>query len=378
MTYALWLAPPSLLAGGVAAGLLVAWLARRLAATLGRRNPQRGSMLRAASGPLAVFTSLLVLRVGTGAGAALAPHWQPALSKVGLVLDACVIAVVAYLALRVLQTGLDRYLPALARQQQASWDTQVLPLAKRLTTLVVFFLALTMVLRQFNVDITALVTTAGVASLAVALAAQDTLANMFAGLSIVMDQPFRVGDPVDLGDKRAGTVIAVGLRCTTIQQWDGSALVIPNKDMANSRVTNFALPTRRRAIQQSIGVGCDTNLVQAKEILVAVMQAHPKVMKEPAPGVWFTDFGEGRLNLWCSCWVADYRDWFVTKDELNMEILRRFRVEGIDIRMPQHTVHLLTTAAAPAGQRDAQVRVAPAPTPLVHRVTSSGKLRIKR
>lgn len=247
-----------------------------------------------------------------------------------------------------LRTAMNWYIHDLAAKSNASWDEELLPLIRRLLSLLVYFVGISIVFEVFGYPITALITTAGVASLAVALAAQETLSNMLGGLVILVDRPFRIGDVIELSDGKAGEVVEIGLRSTHIKQFDGNALVVPNKDMANSRVINFALPNHRAAIRQTIGVDYGTDIERAKAVILAVMTAHPDVLPDPAPGVWFTKFSTSCLDLFMSCWVDSYKDKFRVTDELNVQLLKALREAGIAIPFPQQDVHLHLAEAASA------------------------------
>lgn len=257
---------------------------------------------------------------------------------------ALVILTITRLLLGIFRAVLDWFVETRAVGNDRAWDEQLLPLVRRIASLMLYFIAITIILDMFEIQITALITTAGVASLAVALAAQETLSNMLGGFVILVDRPFRIGDVIELADGKMGEVIEIGLRSTRIRQFDGNAMVIPNKDIANTRVINFALPTPRAAIRQTIGVDYGTDIEKAKQVLLDTLNAHPEVLDDPAPGVWFTKFGESSLDLFCSCWVETFRNRFRVTDELNVQILKAFRENGISIPFPQRDVHLFVKA----------------------------------
>ncbi len=253
---------------------------------------------------------------------------------------ALVVLAVASLLNGLFRAALDWYMYEKADLREDAADKELIPVLRLAASVIIYFVATTIILDRFDQDITALVTTAGVASLAVALAAQETLSNMISGFTILVDRPFKVGDWIELGDGTVGEVIEIGLRSTRIQKFDGNALVVPNKEIANTQVINYAQPRPQAAIRQTIGVDYGTDIEKAKQVLLSVLESHPKVLKDPAPGVWFTGFGDSALNLFMSCWVASYRDRFTTTDELNMAILKAFRENGINIPFPQRDVHL--------------------------------------
>lgn len=269
------------------------------------------------------------------------------------VVAALVILSVTAVVNALLRAALDWYLHDLADRSGGNWDRQLLPMVKRVASILVYFVGASIALETFGFSITALITTAGVASAAIALASQETLSNLLGGLVILVDRPFRVGDVIQLTDGQSGEVVEIGLRTTRIRQFDGHALVVPNKDMANTRVINLALPTPRAAIRQTIGVGYGTDLEMAKRLLLDVMTAHPEVLKDPAPGVWFTTFNAYSLDLFMSCWVASYRDRVRVADELNMRILAAFREHGIEIPYPKQDITVsgeITPALGRIGQ----------------------------
>ena len=237
--------------------------------------------------------------------------------------------------------GLTRwYLSEVARRTQSSVDDQFLPVLGRVVAVVAYFLAGTVVLDRFGVSVTALVTTAGVASLAVALAAQETLANMFAGFTILLHRSYRVGDRIQLPDGTIGDVYDIGLRSTKILSFDNEMIVVPNKEMASARIVNQSSPNPLVKLRVKVGVAYGTDLRRAKAIILDVCRSHPKVLAEPPPAVYFTEFGESSLNLLAICAVADYRDRFGVLDELNMAIKERFEQEGIEIPFPQRDLHV--------------------------------------
>jgi len=340
--------------------LFVTWVAvrfaRRILVGLAARIFERSKttlddrLLTAAVGPLRIVTWALGVRLGLQSLGERIPNLGDSVEFgwVERIAVAVVIVAVAILVNGLVKAALDWYLHELAVGNAATWDVEVMPIARRVASLVIFFIALTIVLQHFDQDITALVTTAGVASLAVALSAQDLLSNMLGGFTILVDRPFKVGDVIELSDGKVGSVIEIGLRTTRLRQFDGNALIMPNRDMANSRVVNYNLPTPQAAIRQTIGVDYGVDIEHAKTVLKAIIEQHPEVLKDPAPGVWFTKFGESALDLFFVAWVDSFTNRFRVTDELNITILRRFREEQIGIPFPQRDLHIKSDARPPA------------------------------
>jgi len=326
------------------ATVLIAWVGKYLARGIIRRLAARGlgdELSRGGEAPVRLAILALGFRISLqvlhdGIATLAAATWFGWIERISAAL---VILAVTALINGLLKAGLNWYIHSVATGNEA-WDKELLPVIRWVITGVLSFIALSIILKQFGQDITALVTTAGVASLAVALAAQETLSNMLGGFTILVDRPFKVGDLIELADGRAGEVLKIGIRSTRIKQGDGTLLVVPNKDMANSRVINYALPTTQVAIRATVTLDMTTDVERAKQVLLGVMQAHPEVMADPAPGVYLVKLGPGTLELALTCWVASYKERLRIADELNMRWLKALRMNGIRVPHPQQDLHL--------------------------------------
>lgn len=240
----------------------------------------------------------------------------------------------------IIKSVIDWYLEEIAIKTKTELDDEFLPLLKRLLKIVIIFLGVLVVLSHFNVNINGFLATAGVASLAVALAAQETIANMISGFLIMIDKPFRNGDRIELADGVIGDVFEIGLRSTKILSFENTLIVVPNSEVAKARIVNLSYPDPKVKIRQVVGVAYGTDLVKVKEILTGICKAHKEVLKEPEPAAYFTEFGESSLNLLMVCWVSDYKEKFRINDELNMEIKSQFEREGVEIPFPQRDIHV--------------------------------------
>ncbi len=234
----------------------------------------------------------------------------------------------------------DWYLVDIAAKTSTTLDDEFIPVFRRMAKVVVFFVALTIILGHFDVKITALLGAAGFASLAVALAAQETVANMISGFTILVDRPFRVGDRVELADGTVGDVSEIGLRSTKILSFDQTLLILPNKEISGARIINHSYPDAKVKLRRDYTVAYGSDPDQVKQILVEIARANPKVLSDPEPAVYFTDFGDSALVFKLICWVTDYKDKFGTTDEINMEVNRRFNEEKIEIPFPQRDLHV--------------------------------------
>ena len=256
----------------------------------------------------------------------------------GLVIGFCL------LAAQFLGGLFEWYRVKIAHRTKTTLDDEFIPLFSKLSKIVIFFVGAMIILQKFQVNITGFVATAGIASLAVALAAKDTLANMISGFLIMVDRPFRINDRVELPDGQIGDVQEIGLRCTKILTYDNTLLVVPNSDISAARVINHGYPSSHVKLRLKIGVAYGTDMERVKEILVDIAHSNPRVMDDPAPAAYFMAFGDSSLDAMLIAWVADYRDRFSITDEINLAIQKRFAEAGIQIPFPQRDVHLYQKA----------------------------------
>jgi small-conductance mechanosensitive channel len=201
------------------------------------------------------------------------------------------------------------------------------------------------VLNFLGISIAPLLTALGVGGLAVALALQDTLANLFAGLHILVEKSVRVGDFIKLETGQEGYVEDITWRTTRVRMLPNNMVVIPNSKLAQSVVTNYYLPEKRMSLLVPVGVSYDCDPDRVEEMLVDVavkaVGELPGLMGDPAPFVRFIPgFGNSSLDFTLICQVDEFVDQYLVQHELRKRIFRRFRDEGVEIPFPQRTVHI--------------------------------------
>ncbi|NQS96927.1 MAG: mechanosensitive ion channel [candidate division Zixibacteria bacterium] len=230
------------------------------------------------------------------------------------------------------------YSQTLIEKRIISGKEDFLPLVVRVTKIIIFFIALIIVLKHFNLDVQSLVVSLGVGSLAIALAAQETLSNMIAGFAIMTDRPFRVGDRIQLASGERGDVYEIGLRSTKVMTFDHTLIIVPNAAIIKEKVINLSYPDSLVRVSVYVGVAYGADLDKAKAILVAACKSNPKVLSDPPPNAYFLGFGDSSLDLRVTCIVQDWREEWGTAEEIRLEIYRRFKEEGIEIPFPQRTL----------------------------------------
>ena len=221
----------------------------------------------------------------------------------------------------------------------------VTTLTQTLAQLTVVILGLLVMLNLQGVSITPILTALGVGGLAVALALQDTLSNLFAGFYIAVARQVRLGDYIRLNTGEEGYVTDIGWRSTTVRALASNIIIIPNSKLGQAIVTNFYLPDKRVGVSIQIGVSYDCDLDQVERVLLEEAQAAagevPGMLAEPAPGVSLDPgFGDWALNFTIGYNVQEFADQFRVRHELRKRILKRLRREKIDIPFPTRTIYL--------------------------------------
>lgn len=218
-------------------------------------------------------------------------------------------------------------------------------LTQNLARLVVGSIGVLILLNTLGVSVTPILTMLGVGGLAVALALQDTLSNLFAGFYVSVEGRERVGDYIKLNTGEEGYVADIGWRSTTLRALANNLIVIPNAKLAQAIVTNFHLPEKRMSLSIPVGVSyaCDPEMVEkvlVEETLAAALEI-PGLLAEPAPSVrLIPGFGEFSLNFTLNCHIGEFVDQYLVQHELRKRILKRFRKEGIEIPFPIRTIQM--------------------------------------
>jgi MscS family membrane protein len=232
------------------------------------------------------------------------------------------------------------YAARLAGQDKGGLERQLMPLLEKVVSIFLIGTALIITLKHFRYDILSLVTALGIGSLAIGLAAKDTLANMISGFTLMIDRPFRIGDRIQLAAGQFGDVADIGLRSTKIKTGDNTLLIIPNSELCNSTLINMAFPDVRSKVKIPIGVGYGSDVTMVKNLLTEIALSVPGVEAAPQPEAFFVSFGESSLNMSLFFWVIDYNQILPVTDGVNTAIIHRFRESGIDIPYPTRTVLL--------------------------------------
>ncbi|MCG7895375.1 MAG: mechanosensitive ion channel family protein [Candidatus Thiodiazotropha taylori] len=220
---------------------------------------------------------------------------------------------------------------------------QTLPLFTNLFAITFFIFAVYFIFQAWHIDMTAWLASAGIIGIAVGFAAKDTLANLFSGVFIMADTPYKIGDYIVLDDGTGlrGKVTSIGIRSTRLLTRDDVEVTIPNAIMGNSKVVNESGgPYPKYRIRVSVGVAYGVDIDQVKRILLTIAEENDSVCHDPEPRVRFRTFGASSLDFELLCWVDNPELRGRVVDSLNSTIYKTFLEEGIEIPYSKQDLYI--------------------------------------
>jgi MscS family membrane protein len=247
---------------------------------------------------------------------------------------------VGVVVVSVVVTLIDHWGKVFSRKTKSKMDDALVPLFRTTVKVIMVCLIGVMVLDLWGVNITGLLAGLGIAGLALGFAVKDSLANVFGGISLILDKTFNVGDKVELEDGTIGVVKDVGIRATRIRTYDNEAIIVPNGTLANMRIKNFHLPDVSARVSVAFGVEYGADPDKVKKIVLAEIKKMKDVMKDPEPFVKFDEMADSALNMKAFFWVDNLDKFYPKKEEATTRIYKLLNKHRIGIPFPQMDVHL--------------------------------------
>jgi small-conductance mechanosensitive channel len=242
--------------------------------------------------------------------------------------------------------AVSRLLGELLRLKSAQWP-EVLPattLTRNVIHIIVVGLGVLVIASNLGIAITPIITALGVGSLAVALALQPTLANLFAGFHVTLSRKIRVGDYVELEGGTQGYVEDVGWRSTQIRELPNNLIIVPNAKLAEIVVKNYTLPENEQAALVQVGVSYASDLEKVERVTLEVARQilgdTPGGVAEFEPLVRYHTFGDSSINFTVVLRVKQFVDRYLVTHEFIKRLRQRYEDEGIEIPFPQRVLHL--------------------------------------
>lgn len=248
---------------------------------------------------------------------------------------------VTWFLVRFVNAIIEEYMVPKAEDKNSKYlDNTLIPIIRRAILGVIWAIGMMMALKNVGVDVGALIAGLGIGGLAFALAAQDTIKNIFGGITIFTDRPFRIGDRVKV-DGFDGIIEDIGIRSTRLRTLEKRLVTIPNYKIVEASIENISNETMRRVLM-SIGLTYDTTPEKMQEA-INILKNIPQVVKHVDSKellAVFSDYGAYSMNIKFVFWVKKAGDVMETPSEVNFEILKQFNAAGLQFAFPTQTLYL--------------------------------------
>ncbi|MCF7860680.1 mechanosensitive ion channel family protein [Candidatus Woesearchaeota archaeon] len=242
------------------------------------------------------------------------------------------------IAVKVIDIILRHWAKAFSRKTRSSLDNDILPLARKSIKVTLYIIAALVVLSTWGIDVTGAIAGLGIAGIAIGFAVKDSLANIFGGISLILDGAIKRNDVVLLNSGQQGTVLDVGLRSTKIKTFDNELLVVPNGQIANSIIQNFKLPNLQYRVNIKFGVEYGTKVEKVEKLILGVLDKIKPALKDPAPQVLFLEMADFSLNFSARFWIDDVSERLSAKVEATTAIYNALNKAKIGIPFPTRTL----------------------------------------
>jgi MscS family membrane protein len=257
---------------------------------------------------------------------------------------AAYVVIVYILFYRLIDATTQWYGDEVAHRTTTDLDSRFLLLFRRVAFLIITISLIIILLDRFGVEVSGLVATLGIGSLAIALAAQATLGDMFAGFTIMVDQPYVIGDRIEIRDIDTwGDVIDIGLRTTRILTRDNRMVSVPNSVIGKGLVVNYSHPSSKYRVETNVGIAYGTDIEFARQVMIEAIKQQDWVMKEERIEALFLTFGDSALEFKVRCWIEHFVETRRVVDKMNTALYQALNEAGIVIPFPQRDLHLYRT-----------------------------------
>lgn len=250
-------------------------------------------------------------------------------------LGALILIIVFWMITAIVRKVLSSFL------QRSKVPKEVQGLLLRITHYAIVTIAVLTIADQIGINVTSLLAGVGVAGLALSFAARETIENIISGVTLIIDQPFKEGDWVAIGDLHA-SITEIRLRTTVLTTFDNETLVIPNKSIAQDRIVNYTLTPRTR-VKIPFGIAYKENIDEARKIVLSTIDGDQRILNDPPPQVIVTDLGDSSVNMQLRFWIQDPLYKYSLLFEYTEKCKKSLDAAGIEIPFPHLQLFLERT-----------------------------------
>ncbi len=265
------------------------------------------------------------------------------------IMEKCFYAFVIILLSSIINSIVQNIIPYLeetvSKKTKTFIDDVIIDLAKKFSAVIIYTAGIILAMDVIGMNVMPFVAGAGVAGIAIGFAAKDTLSNLIAGILLIIDRPFEIGDRIEVWSAPAnsstwGDVIDIGLRATKIRTTDNIIIVIPNNQIMTRDIINYTTITDEIRVRIPIGIAYDADVKKAKDIITKISLELPWVLKDPPPKVVVYNFGDSAVDLQARIWISEPRRRIDTVSYVMDRVKDVFQAEGIEIPYPKRDIYI--------------------------------------
>lgn len=330
-----WLIALVIIAAAVLLGKIVYWVFQTVFRRITAKTESKidDIIIDLVEEPIAF--GVIVSGVWVGLATLTLPEWVH--DKLGNVAQVLIVLAIAWMLTRLSDALFREFFRPLVEKSENDLDDQLLPIAQKSMKTIIWVLGVIIALNNAGYDVAALLAGLGIGGLALAMAAQDSVKNVFGGFTIFTDRPFTVNERIQVGDFD-GTVREIGVRSTRLRTLDGRQVTIPNSHFSDAPVVNVSSEPSRKVVS-NLGLTYDMSPEQMKtamETLRSIAEGNDDL--EDGPAIGFNGFGDFAMNIIFVYYIKKGADILGTQTAINLAILKEFNEKGLEMAFPTQTI----------------------------------------
>ena len=327
-----------ILAVSVLVALIVKFIIRQVLKPLAKKTKTKIDDLVIKSISSIIFYVVIIVGFKVGI-----QHFEFETSIYSSIVNSLFILIIMVMVLRIIANFSKHWLEEWASKTESTADDRLIPLVGKILNTVTIILGIFFVFDIWNINLSPLLATAGVAGIAIGFAVRDSLANILGGLQLVLDKTFKVGDKIQLDSGEMGVILDIGIRSTKLKTYDNEVIYIPNGTLSNTKIKNFTVPDLSVRVNVNFGVEYGSDPEKVRNIVLDALKKIDTVIEEPEPVVQFLKMSDFSLDFVARAWAQSYTDAYSTKLKVTDEIYNALNKANIGIPFPTRTIYTKKT-----------------------------------
>ena len=322
----------------VVVAFLAKFVMRQVLKPLAKKTKTRIDDLIIKSISSIIFYIILILGFKIGI-----QHFEFETAIYSSIINTLFILIIVVMVLRIITNFSKHWLNEWAAKTASTADDRLIPLVAKILKAVTIILGFFFIFDTWNINLSPLLATAGIAGIAIGFAVRDSLANILGGIQLVLDKAFKVGDKVELESGEMGEILDIGIRSTKLRTYDNEVIYIPNGSLANTKIKNFTVPDVSVRVNVNFGVEYGSDPEKVRSVVLDAVKKIDTVIEDPEPVVQFLNMSDFALDFVARVWIQSYTEAYSTKLKVTDEVYNALNKAHIGIPFPTRTIYTKST-----------------------------------